>query len=547
VVHDSAGSVIPRATVALTNATTGYSRTLATDSAGAYVFLSVPTGDSYRIEVSATGFTKSVKEGITLAVNQNFRADFEMTVGQVSEQVVVSADSVQVDTTTNQMGDVINDGKMISLPLNGRSYTDLLGLQPGVVPITSSAAFTDRPVSGGLNAGGVSVNGSQESGNSFLINGGDVEEPKNSGASVIPSLDSIQEFRIVTNSFDAEYGRFGGAIVNVITKSGTNSLHGSVYEFLRNEKLNGKNYFDHNQTDPSTGEEIPNSARGAFKRNQFGFAFGGPIFKNHLFFFTDYQGTRQLRGALASTAFVPSTPEVTGDFSDGAATNFGALTGTVQGDPNADHTMPDMLTQRLGYTVTSGEPYWFQGCSSTSQCVFPDQKIPQAAWDSAAATILKFVPAPNGSSGATPFYSTSSLKNVVNATNMLSESHGPTIARGIGRSISAMTMRRQSIHSLAVMCRDSQAAFPRSLTRATWATRISLVRRWSTKSASTTHGPPSSKRTRQEVSDLWPASASGLILWALWLRFLPSKACPISTSAAVIPCRSALLLLPSTR
>lgn len=334
-VTDGKGNVVAGASVTLTNATTGLKRSVVTDGSGQYEFLSVPVGDSYQVEVSAPGFAKNAKSEITLAVNQSFRADFSLSIGQVTEQVTAEANAVQVDTTTNQLGDVITDDKMISLPLNGRSYTDLLGLQPGVVPITSSAAFTDRPVSGGLNPGEVSVNGSQESGNSFLINGGDVEEPKNSGASVIPSLDSIEEFRIVTNSFDAEYGRFGGAIVNVITKSGSNAFHGSVYEFVRNEDFNGKNYFSHNQTDPSTGAEIPNTARGVYKRNQFGFAVGGPIFKNHLFYFSDYQGTRQDIGEAGSTAFVPSNQETMGNFSDSLVTNFGQLTGIVEGDPNA--------------------------------------------------------------------------------------------------------------------------------------------------------------------------------------------------------------------
>ncbi len=414
-ITDSTARVVANATVKLSNSGTGYQRSVTTDVNGSYEFLSVPVGDGYSIAVTSAAFAKSVKEGITLQVNQSFRADFTLSVGQVREQVTVLADSVQVDTTTNQLGDLISDKKMIGLPLNGRSYTDLMGLQPGVVPITSSAAFTDRPVSGELNAGGVSVNGSQESGNSFLINGGDVEEPKNSGASVIPTLDSIQEFRILTNTFDAEYGRFGGAIVNVVTKTGTNQFHGSAYEFLRNEKLNAKNYFDQDQVDPSTQLPIPNSARGVFKRNQFGFTFGGPALRNRVFFFSDYQGTREVRGQTASVAFVPSTSEMAGDFSDAAATGFGTLTGTVQGDPTpGEHTMPETLTARLGYTVTSGEPYWFAGCTSTTDCVFPGQKIPQAAWDPAAVGTLKFIPAPTGLRGTTPFYSTSSLENRLN-------------------------------------------------------------------------------------------------------------------------------------
>ena len=417
VVTDGAGGVVPGATVSLRNKSTGYTRTIRAGADGQYQFLSVPAGEGYSVTAIVAGFEQAEQTDITLEINQRYRADFALVIGKLSEQVTVSADSVQVDTSTTQLGDLVNDKKIISLPLNGRSYTDLLGLQPGVVPITSSAAFTDRPVSGGLNAGGVSVNGSQESANSFLINGGDVQEPKNNGASVIPSLDSIQEFRILTNTFDAEYGRFAGGIVNVITKSGTNTLHGSIYEFLRNEKLNAKNFFDTNQTDAATGAPIPNTARGVFKRNQFGFAVGGPIIPNKVFFFTDYQGTRQVRGQSATTAFIPSQQEIAGNFGDVATTGYGAMTEIVKG--NGAHNLAQTLTQRLGYTVRPGEPYWVAGCTtaaaaSAGVCVFPNQVIPAAAFDSAAKGTVGFIPKPSGSAGGTPFFSTSSLKAVLN-------------------------------------------------------------------------------------------------------------------------------------
>jgi hypothetical protein len=425
VVHDPAGNVVPGATVTLTSGTTGYKRSVLSGAAGEYEFISVPVGEGYAVEVTAKGFDRSQKQGITLLVNQRFRAEFTLAIGDVAQEVSVSsADNGQVDTSSNQLGDVIGEKKILSLPLNGRSYTDLLGLQPGVVPVVSAAGAYDRPVSGGLSAGGVSVNGSQESGNSFLINGGDVEEPKDNGASVIPTLDSIQEFRVLTNTFDAEYGRFGGAIVNVITKSGTNKFHGSAYEFLRNEKLNAKNYFDQDQHDPVTGDVIPNSARGVFKRSQFGFTFGGPIMKDRLFFFSDYQGTRQVVGQSAGLAEVPSVQEKTGDFSDVATTGYSALTGTVQGDDTKTHSFPVVLSQRLGYTVTTGEPYWVPGCTTSADaisgmCVFPNQVIPKTAWDSAAVGTIGFITDPNrvqiGSSGASiPVFSTTALKNRLN-------------------------------------------------------------------------------------------------------------------------------------
>ncbi len=193
-VSDDKGAVIPGAQLELISTATGYHRSATANGEGSYEFLSVPIGDGYEMTVSFSGFGQARQSQIALQVNQRFRADFTLKVGEVTQEVSVSADTVQVDTTSNQLGDVITDRKMTALPLNGRSYTDLLGLQPGVVPITSSAAFTDRPTSGELNPGSVSVNGSRESGNAFLINGGDVEESKNNGAAVIPNLDAIQEF-----------------------------------------------------------------------------------------------------------------------------------------------------------------------------------------------------------------------------------------------------------------------------------------------------------------------------------------------------------------
>src|SRR5438046_3809427 len=181
---------------------------------------------------------------------------------------------------------------MLSLPLNGRSYLDLLGLQAGVVPITSGSIQQDRPVSGYIDSpGNLSVNGQRETANAFLVNGGDVSEGRNLGAGLVPNLDSVEEFRLITNSFDAEYGKFSGAVMNAITKSGTNSFHGDAFEFLRNNKFDAKNYFF--------------GGKSELRRNQFGFAAGGPFWKNKLFWFSDYQGTREVSGAEAS-ANVPT-------------------------------------------------------------------------------------------------------------------------------------------------------------------------------------------------------------------------------------------------
>ena len=155
-------------------------------------------------------------------------------------------------------------------------------------------------MSGILNSGNISVNGQRETANAFLVNGGDVSEGRNLGAGMVPNLDSIEEFRLITNSFDAEYGKFSGAVVNAITKSGTNGFHGDAFEFLRNDKLDARNYFA-----PSKSE---------LRRNQFGYAVGGPVWKNKLFWFSDYQGTRQVQGAETGLVTVPTADQRPGNF-----------------------------------------------------------------------------------------------------------------------------------------------------------------------------------------------------------------------------------------
>jgi hypothetical protein len=400
-VVDPSGATVPNAAVTLKHPDTGLVRRVQTDSSGSYEFLSVPVGEKYSVQAEAPGFQTSIQADIKLLVNQKYRADFKLVVGAVNQTVEVSSSTTQVDTSSTQLGDVIEDKKVTSLPLNGRSYIDLLGLQAGVIPVSSDASQHDRFVSGNGKSGQVSVNGQRETSNSFMVNGGDVEESVQNGASIVPTLDSIQEFRLLTNSFNAEYGRFSGAIVNVVTKSGSNEIHGSVYEFLRNEKLDARSYFD--------------PARGVFKRNQFGGTIGAPIVKNKVFFFGDYQGTREVRGVSSQLINVPSLLERGGDFSDLGTTGFSPFTKGVRGDSSPTN-FAATLTQRLGYAVTPGEQYWFAGCTTTSQCVFPGTAgpvIPQSAWSPVAVKTLKFIPTPTGASGGTPNFSTTAEKSNV--------------------------------------------------------------------------------------------------------------------------------------
>lgn len=413
-VTDTSGAVIPGAKVVLRNSHTGLVRQAVTDSSGNYEFLVVPVGQGYSVEVQSQGFRSASRSDIKLLVNQGYRANFQLVVGNVKQTVTVSANAAQVETVSTQLGNVIEDKKMQALPLNGRSYLDLMDLQAGVVPINTTGA--GQPISGNITGGLLSVNGGREDANLFMVNGGSVEEVSHNGASILPTLDSIQEFRLLTNSFDAEYGNFSGSIMNTITKSGTNDFHGTGFEFLRNQDLDARNFFDYNQQNPITGQEIPNSAIGMFRQNQFGGVLGGPILKNRLFFFVSYQGTRTAQGTSTGVVDVPSNLERDGNFSDVSTTGYAALTGVVRGDNNpADGAMPTVLSQELGYTVKGGEPYWVPGCNSQADavagmCVFPNQIIPQSAWSTPAKALLKYIPTPTGTlSSGTPFFSTSAF------------------------------------------------------------------------------------------------------------------------------------------
>src|SRR3989441_1390395 len=301
VVHDRSQAVVAGARIVATNVQTNFKQETVSAADGSYRILALPAGN-YKITVTAPGFQQYTATDIDLKVNDQFRVDVTLEVGSVQQEVSVTANAVQVQTESTQLGDVIETKKMLALPLNGRSYLDLLGLQAGVVPVTSGTMQQDRSVSGGYspNAGNLSVNGQRETANAFLVNGGDVSEGRNLGAGLVPNIDSVAEFRLITNSFDAEYGKFSGAVMNAITKASTNGIHGSAFEFLRNDKLDARGFFD-----PS---------KGALRRNQFGYAVGGPFWKNKLFWFTDYQGTRETRGVSSGLVQVPSLAERSGNF-----------------------------------------------------------------------------------------------------------------------------------------------------------------------------------------------------------------------------------------
>ena len=393
-VTDSTGAVIAKASVTVTNMDTGVQQNATTDDKGFYSFLDLPVG-RYTVVVLNKGFKPYTRTNVAIDVNSVLSISPVLEVGEKSETVSVNDNSVHVETTSSQLGEVITGTQMTAVPLNGRSYTDLLALQPGVVPVTTITSDTVQDVgasalnpSGDLNPGTISINGQREFANAFIVNGSDVEEDVNMGAAIVPNLDSIAEFRILTSNFDAEYGEFSGGQINVVTKSGTNAFHGDAFEFLRNTNLDARDYFS--------------PTRGKFDQNQFGGTFGGPIRKNKVFFFGDYQGTRSTQGVPTGQIPVPSTQDRTGNLSDLASSfvTTDAEGNTVPTTVSGSY-FAGLLSQKLGYPVSQGENYYTPGCSSggSNPCVFPNAVIPQSAWSAPASNLLKYIPAPNNSNG----------------------------------------------------------------------------------------------------------------------------------------------------
>ena len=366
-VTDPTGAVIPGASILLTSVDQHGIFRAKTDGHGFYSFPNLPVGH-YNLTASSAGFAPLTKTALAVDADAALQLNLTLVIGTQSDAVSVSAqNSAQIDLTSTHLGQVISYGEMTAIPLNGRSYTDLLALQPGVAPISTllpssvvmAGVTGSLDPSGDLNPGNLSINGQSESSNGFLVNGIDVQEHMNGGTSVIPNLDSIDQFRVLTNSFDPEYGNYNGGIVTVITRAGGNHFHGSAFEFFRNTALDARGYFD--------------PTRSAFEQNQFGGTLGGPILRDKLFLFGDYQGTRTTQGISTGSITVPTLAQRNGTFND--------LTGTVSG-PN----LASLLTGKLGYAVTSGEAY-------TS--IFPAGTIPQNAWSVPGRNLFQYIPKPN--------------------------------------------------------------------------------------------------------------------------------------------------------
>ena len=376
-IRDKTGAVVPGATVQALSVETGVKSSTATNGDGYYSFPALPVGH-YKIQVQAKGFSAFEETGLVLDVNTAVRVDGVLNVGATTEVVRISATAAQVDTQSTQMGELIGRKEMVTLPLNGRDWTELMALQPGVAP-QDYVTGAGTGYSPGTSEGKYSISGGRENANGFMVNGANVEEPMLNGVSTVPNLDSIAEFRILTSNFDAEYGHYSGGMVNLVTKSGTNNFHGDAFEFLRFTGLNARNYYNPASLGPKS----------KYTHNQFGGTFGGPIRSDKLFFFADYEGIRRTTGGGSSVTPVPSLADTQGNLIDQA----GSLTGVVAGSAFAS-----TLSTQLGYPVNVGEAFYFANCASTDPstgCVFPNAVIPKTAFSQVSTNLLKYIPTPN--------------------------------------------------------------------------------------------------------------------------------------------------------
>jgi hypothetical protein len=355
-VVDASGSVVASAIVTVTRTETGFTRTVSSDAQGNFIFVELPVGH-YRLQAEAKGFETFVREGITLQVNQSAFITVRLKVGATSQQVEVTADAPLVEKTSTYLGKTVGEREVLDLPLNGRHFTQLGTLQPGVVPITPGLALAGGSLRDGQ---AYAVNGQRPESNNFLIDGADNFNNVDGGFVMEPPVDAIAEFRILTSTANAEFGHSDGSTTNIITRSGTNSYHGSLWEFLRNDAFDAKSFF-------ATSVE-------PLKRNQFGGTFGGPVEKDKTFFFLYYEGLRERLGETTQ-ATVPTIPERSGNFADICPEGF---TSGLCNNPN--HQLINFF---------SGQPY-------------PNNQLPSI--NSISLNLLPFYPKPNA--GPSTFVST---------------------------------------------------------------------------------------------------------------------------------------------
>ncbi|MBC7924594.1 MAG: TonB-dependent receptor [Bryobacteraceae bacterium] len=365
VVSDPSGAAIAEALISARNTGTNATKSARTDVSGNYSLTYLPPG-TYEITAEAPGFKRTRSSALELQVDQTGRVDLKMEVGAVTESVLVEASAPLVSSETSSVGQVITSNQIVSLPLRGRTFFELAQLAPGVLPRSPSSFVANRrPMPGGLNAPAFHVSGARESSNGYIIDGVNAQDPHYLTPSIFPSVDAIQEFKLQTSTYSAEFGRYA-AQINATTRSGTNQFHGVLYEFFRNEKLDAANFFDN-----FAGREQP-----PLRYNQFGATLGGPLGipklwsgRDRTFFFLNYEGTRVRNGRTAQIS-VPTAEQRNGDLS-----RLGFRNNRPIYDPATTRPNP-------AGTGVIRDP-------------FPDNRIPATRITPFARTVLGLFPLPN--------------------------------------------------------------------------------------------------------------------------------------------------------
>ncbi|HEU5231214.1 MAG TPA: carboxypeptidase-like regulatory domain-containing protein, partial [Terriglobales bacterium] len=298
-VTDPSGAAVPGATVTVTNTATGVSQTIKTDSSGNYLIPALPIGN-YDVTVQSSGLEKVLSHGVIVQVGRNTVQNFQLKVAQASETVTVSAEAPVIEASTQTVGQVINQKTVQEIPLNGRHFLDLGLLVPGSV-VPPANGFLTAPLRG-QGSFGLNTAGNREDENNIMVNGINLNDMANGQLTFQPSINTVSEFKIDNSSYSADEGRNSGSIVQIATRSGTNTFHGEAFDFVRNDFFDARNWFNKKTT--STGAANPMSP---FKRNNFGANLGGPIWKNKTFFFFSYEGLRQRQALPLSTTVLSST------------------------------------------------------------------------------------------------------------------------------------------------------------------------------------------------------------------------------------------------
>jgi outer membrane receptor protein involved in Fe transport len=361
---DATGAVVPKASVTAANESTGVTRSTVTDESGYFALLQLPPGN-YRVTVTADGFKKSEVSGIVLPVSQTVRVDLKLEIGAINQEVSITAHAAQIESETSSLGQVIDRERIVELPLNGRNFMQLATISAGVAPAYNARSATITNQTGRSDLA-VHISGGRGDSNSFLIDGVETRSSWFNSPTVLLSVDAVQEFKIDRNNFSAEYGQ-GSGMISLVSKSGGNDLHGSVFEFLRNDKLDAANFFDN----------YFGNKKAPFRQNQYGATAGGAVIRNRTFFFGSWEALRSRRSATL-TALVPTPEQLAGDLS---------------GLPS---TKRDPATNALAIL------------DPVSNAPFPGNRIPANRISAVSRNFSKFTPQPNANVGGRNYVATRS-------------------------------------------------------------------------------------------------------------------------------------------